>query len=153
MQHITNDDLAVLEDLVPTLEDGREGFTIVAESLEESGRIDLADRMREFGSERALMSEELRRLAADHGEEIEPNGSAAGAAHRGWISVKDALTGDDPHGMLAAAEEGEDHAVKVYEEALERADLTSSLRALVADQAARVRETHDQVRALRDSLD
>jgi uncharacterized protein (TIGR02284 family) len=153
VQHSTQNDISVVKDLVTTLEDGREGFATVAESLDESGHSHLASRMRDFAAERGRMSAELRQYAGKLGEEIEPNGSAVGALHRGWISVKDALTGDDAHAVLAAAEEGEDHAVKAYEEALEENEISPALRELVTSQAAIVRNAHDTVRDLRDSLD
>ena len=49
------------------------------------------------------------------------------------MSVKDALSGSDPSDVLDAAEQGEDHAVKQYEKALEP-DISPALRALVARQ-------------------
>ena len=158
MQHsndiseIKENDISALKDLVTTLEDGREGFNTVAESLDESGHGQLAGRMRDFAAERGRLSAELRQYAAKLGEEIEPKGSAVGALHRGWISVKDALTGDDAHAILSAAEEGEDHAVKAYEEVLEDDEISPALRTLVTSQATVVRNAHDAVRDMRDSL-
>lgn len=150
MLHITGDDIEVVENLIPTLEDGRKGFATVAESLQEAGRDDLADAMRRFAAERGRMSADLQRLVPGNGDA--DNGTVGGALHRSWISLKDALSNNDPHALLAAAEEGEDHAVEAFEGALESADISSGLRAVIADQAASVRAAHDQVRALRDSL-
>lgn len=140
----------VLEDLIETLEDGKKGFEKAAERLEKDGRTDIAGRMREFSQERARFSQELRDLAAREGVEIKEDGSMAGAFHRGWITLTDALTGDDPSAVLSAAESGEDHAVAEFEKALTSAELGEAANAVVARQAAEVKAAHDEVRTFRD---
>ena len=77
-------------------------------------------------------------------------GSVPGALHRSWMALRDALTGDDPYAVLAAAEEGEDHAVAEYRKAVS-ADLPDPVRSTVERQAAEVKTGHDKVKALRDA--
>lgn len=139
-----------IKDLVETLEDGRDGFRKVAEKMTDDGHPDLASQMSGFADQRSRMSSELRDIAAGNGISIEESGSLAAAAHRGWMDLKDALTGDDPGSVLAAAEQGEDHAVEEFESALEDDDLTGPVRDVVTRQLAEIRSTHDQVKALRD---
>jgi uncharacterized protein (TIGR02284 family) len=143
----------VIKDLVETLEDGKEGFSKTAEKLRGDGHTDLANRMMEFSEQRSRFAGELRTYATKAGEEIDESGSAAGALHRGWISLKDALTGDDAHAVLAAAESGEDHAVEEYKDALNEQDIDADLRELISRQAAEVKSAHDEVRNLRDRFD
>lgn len=150
---MATNDVKVIEDLVETLEDGREGFKKTSEKLREDGHPGLAAQMMEFSNQRSRFSSELRSYASSAGVDIDEEGSAGGALHRGWISLVDALTGDDPHAVLAAAEAGEDHAVEEYEDALEDETLTSELRDLVAKQADEIRRAHDTVRDLRDQFD
>lgn len=138
----------VLEDLIETLEDGKKGFRQAADHLDEE-RPDIARQMRDFADERERFSAELREVAAAEGIEIVEEGSVAGALHRGWISIKDALSTNDTHAVLAAAETGEDHAVEEYEAALKE-QLPTQVQEIVARQAAAVRDAHDAVRALRD---
>lgn len=140
---------SVLEDLIETLEDGRKGFEQAADKLRQNGRPDLADTMASFSSQRSQFSAELRMTANAMGHQIDEEGSAAGALHRGWMSLKDALTGDDPHAILAAAETGEDHAVREYRGALGQ-QLPGDLEGIIARQAVEVQNAHDTVRALRD---
>lgn len=140
---------AVLEDLIETLEDGHKGFEAAAEKLQANGHPSLAQTMSEFSAQRRRFSDELRSAARSIGHEIEENGSATGALHRGWIAVKDALTGDDAHAVLAAAETGEDHAVSEYEDALAKG-LPAQIKDVVAKQAADVKAAHDAVKAMRD---
>lgn len=143
----------VIKDLIETVEDGRQGFEKTATKLREDGHPDLASQMVEFSEQRARFSSELREAAARAGVEIEEDGSIAGALHRGWIALSDALTGDDPEAILSAAEAGEDHAVEEYEDALEDDALTGELRELVAKQASEVKQAHDRVRALREGFE
>lgn len=143
----------VIEDLIETVEDGRKGFEKTAERLRKDGYADLASQMSEYSEQRARFASELREAAARGGFEIDEDGSIAGALHRGWIALSDALTGDDPAAVLSAAEAGEDHAVDEYEDALEDDELTGEMRGLVARQASEVKQTHDRVRALRDGFE
>lgn len=143
----------VVKDLVETLEDGKEGFAKAAEKLSGDGRADIAARMLQLSRQRQDFSAELRGLATQHGFEIDESGSAAGALHRGWITLKDALTGDDPHAVLAAAESGEDHAKAEYEKALDEQELLADVRTTISRQATAVMAAHDEVRALRDRTD
>ncbi len=66
------------------------------------------------------------------------------------MSLKDALSGSDPEGVLDAAESGEDHAIKAYKKALD-ADISAGLRTVVQRQATEVKAAHDKVRAMRDA--
>jgi len=146
----TDTTAAVLEDLIQTLEDGRKGFEQAAEHLQGTADGAVTDRMRTFSEQRADFSSELRSIATMQGFEIDEKGSVAGTMHRGWIGLKDAVTGDDPSAVLGAAETGEDHAVSQYEEALKK-DLPPEVRSVIERQAIEVRRAHDQVRNLRDS--
>jgi uncharacterized protein (TIGR02284 family) len=145
------DTTVVLEDLIQTLEDGRKGFEQTADHLQSQADTSITDRMREFARQRANFSTELRSIASVQGFDISEEGSLAGTMHRGWIGLKDALTGDNPAAVLGAAESGEDHAVSEYEQALEK-DLPTEIRTVIERQATEVRRAHDEVRNLRDSL-
>ncbi len=141
----------VVEDLYQTLQDGHLGFSRAAEKLAEDGHDDIASKMRDFSQQRQRMARELIERAQMAGITVETDeGSAAGALHRGWIAMKDALTGDDAHAVLAAAERGEDHAVAEYQDALE-AELPAELKAFVDKQALEVKSAHDTVKQLRDA--
>lgn len=142
-------DASVCKDLIQTLEDGREGFAQGADKLEKDGATDVAAVFRRYSTQRAEFSDELQKLAAEYGEQIEESGTVAAAVHRGWMKLKDALAGDDPKGVLDAAEQGEDHAVKEFKKALE-ADISPEFKAVVQRQFDGVKAGHDEVKALRD---
>ncbi|HXV71292.1 MAG TPA: PA2169 family four-helix-bundle protein [Acidimicrobiia bacterium] len=143
--------ISVIENLLETVENGHKGFGEAAEKLDNDGNPSLAAEMRELSQQRLRMSNELKAIAASEGAPIENgNGTAAGAIHRTYMALRDALTGDDPHAVLAAAEQGEDHAKSEYERALDD-DLPSSVRSVVQRQYGEIQTAHDRVRELRDA--
>lgn len=142
-------DVAVTKDLVETLEDGKEGFAKGAEKLESSGNTREAAVFTQLSEQRNAFSAELRKLAQANGENVDESGSLAGKLHRGWMTLKDALAGSEPDGVLEAAEQGEDHAVDEYDKAL-KAEISPPLRAVVERQGADVKRGHDAVKALRN---
>jgi uncharacterized protein (TIGR02284 family) len=146
-------DESVTKDLIETLEDGKNGFAFGAEKLENDGRADLAATFRRYSEQRAKFSAELRELARHYGDHIEEDGSLAAKLHRGWMSIKDAVAGTDPSGVLDVAEQGEDHAVAAYEWALAEDDISPKLRSVIERQFADVRAAHDDVKSLRASQD
>lgn len=143
-------DAAVTKELMQTLEDGRDGFSAGADRLDKDGETALAQTFRELGDNRGRLADELRGLAASYGDQIDESGTLAAKVHRGWMAVKDALSGSDPDGVLDAAEQGEAHAVSEYEQALDD-DISPEFRAVLQRQLNEIRAAHDQVKVLRDS--
>lgn len=139
----------VLQDLVKVLIDGRKGFAKAADLLSDNGHTDLAETMRLYSEQRQRFVAELREAASGYVTIDDEDGSAGAGVHRAWMSLADTVTGDDPHAVLAVAEQGEDHAKETYEEALAD-DLPSDVRTVVTRQAADVAAAHDEVRELRD---
>ncbi|HMS47144.1 MAG: PA2169 family four-helix-bundle protein [Candidatus Microthrix subdominans] len=147
-----SNDAKVSKNIVEVLEDGKKGFDHAADKLAESNRADLAPMFREFSEQRAGFAAELTTMAAAYGDEIDEHGSVKGTIHRGWMAVKDALSGSDPDGILDAAEQGEDHAVDSYKKALDE-DISPELKDVLRRQMGTVQATHDQVKALRNATD
>ena len=75
----------------------------------------------------------------------------SGSVHRGWINIKSAVTGKNDASIIAEAERGEDIAKKAFEDAGQGRSLPASASAVVRQQAVRVREAHDRVRAMERS--
>lgn len=139
-------DARVTKDLMQTLKDGEDGFARAAERVGDSSA-DLSSTLRQFSQQRSQFYAELDQLAQTYGDDVDDAGSVAGALHRGWISLKDAVTGDSPKPVLDAAVTGEDHAVSEYEKALEE-DLSGGLRAVVERQLGSIRQARDAVSQL-----
>ena len=144
-------DKKVTKEIMETLADGRDGFLKGAEKLTETDAPELAQSFRQYGAQRAAFYDELEKMAASYGDDIEETGSVAAAAHRGWMAIKDALAGSSPSGVLEAAVGGEHHAVNVYEEALKE-DLSPALRDVLARQHREVLAAQTQVEVLAEGL-
>ena len=140
-------DEKVAKDLVETLEDGRNGFASAAEKLRDSERPEVAATLQRLSEQRAGFARDIVAMGHEYGDDVEESGSVAAALHRGWLSLKDALTGDDASGVIGAAVTGEDHAVSEYDEALE-SDLSSGFREVVGRQRVAVVAARDEVKAL-----
>lgn len=145
-----SDDEKVAKELVETLKDGERGFASAAEKLRDSDRPEWATTLENLSKQRADFQAEIVALGHQYGEDVDESGTVAAALHRGWISLRDALTGADPKGVLGAAVTGENHAVSEFEKAL-KADLSSGFREVVSRQHAAVVAARDQVQALQDA--
>lgn len=143
-----SDDEKVAKDLVETLKDGERGFQSAAEKLRDSDHPQWADTLQRLSEQRAGFRREIVGLGHDYGDDVDESPSAGGALHRGWIALKDALTGDDAGGVLGAAVTGEDHAVSEYEKALEQ-DLSAGFRDVVSRQHTAVVDARNEVKALK----
>ncbi|HQZ32771.1 MAG TPA: PA2169 family four-helix-bundle protein [Ilumatobacteraceae bacterium] len=142
-------DETVTQDLIKTLENGREGFQRAAEKLADSNEPALAAEFTTFSEQRGRFASELTAMAASYGDPVDKRSTLPGALHRGWMAVKDMLSGSDASGVLDAAAQGEDHAVEEYETAL-KADISDGLRTVVNRQFADVKAARDRVQAARN---
>jgi len=146
-----SDDAKAAKELVETLKDGERGYASSAEKLRDSDRAEWATTMQRLSEQRAGFRREIVEMGHEYGDDVDTSGTATAAVHRGWMSVKDALAGSKPDGVLDAAEQGEDHAVKEYEQALDE-DISPELRAVVQRQLTEIRAAHDDVKTLRTTL-
>ncbi len=142
-----SDDEKAAKELVETLRDGEKGFASAAEKVRDSDRSEWADTLKRLSEQRATFRREIVELGHAYGDDVDESGTATAALHRGWIALKDALTGDDAGAVLGAAATGEDHAVSEYESALKQ-DLSDGFREVVARQHAAVVAARDEVKAL-----
>ena len=149
MELMDNEDVIdVLNDLLESARDGEYGFRTCAEQTDSGELKDIFLRhSRECAAAALELEHEVRRL----GGEPASGGTVAGALHRGWVSVKAALSTQDDKAVLAECERGEDAAVARYRKALQAA-LPFDVRALVERQRQGAQRHHDEVRALRDSF-
>ena len=143
-----SDVVDVLNDLSEVSKDGEYGFTQCAEHAKSPDiKSTLASRARDCAAGAA----ELQRLVATYGGTPEEHGSATGAMHRGWVSVRSALTSKDDLAVLEEAERGEDSALKSYRKAAAK-DLPADVKAVVQKQLQGTQANHDQIKALRDRV-
>ncbi|MCF6378839.1 PA2169 family four-helix-bundle protein [Nocardioides KLBMP 9356] len=145
-----SDDAKAAKELVETLKDGEKGYASAADKLRDSDRPEWATTMQRFSEQRAGFAREIVEMGHEYGDDVDESGTVTAALHRGWLSLKDAVTGDDPDAVLGAAETGEDHAVKEYEDAL-KMDLSVGFREVVVRQQADVIAARDELKALKNA--
>ncbi|MEP7207275.1 MAG: PA2169 family four-helix-bundle protein [Casimicrobiaceae bacterium] len=142
-----NDNIeSTLNELIETSKDGEQGFQKAAR---EAKAAELTTLFTQCAARCAEGARELQGLVGELGGDPEKSGSIKAALHRGWISVKDAVTHRDDHAVLEEVERGEDYAKAQYKKALEH-DLTPKARTVVERQYQGVIANHDKVKALRD---
>jgi len=145
-----SDDAKAAKELVETLKDGEKGYASAAEKLRDSDRPEWATTMERLSQQRAGFWREIVDMGHEYGDDVDESGSVAAAVHRGWLSLKDAVSGDDPDAVLSAAETGEDHAVSEYEDALKQ-DLSAGFREVVVRQQADVLAARTELKALKSA--
>lgn len=139
------------EELVETCEDGKEGYTTGARDLGESDHPELVAAFTRLAEQRQGFANDLRGLAGAYGDDVEEGGSTGAAVHRGWMKLKDAVTGSGPESILSTAVRGEDHAAKEYEKALAE-DLSADLRTLAEKQLIEIHAARAEVQELLDRV-
>jgi uncharacterized protein (TIGR02284 family) len=138
----------VLKDLIECSKDGEYGFRECAEQVK---REDLKSIFLQRADDCRRGAQELNQLLREFGSTTEEGGSALGAMHRGWVSIKSKLTSYDDKAVLEEAERGEDNAKARYTKALQK-NLPQNVRSVVERQMQGVQRNHDQVKMLRDQL-
>ena len=141
--------IETLNDLVENCKDGEFGFRSCAERAK-------SDELKSFFARRAdrcaASAEELRGVVARLGGTPDDGGSASGALHRGWVSVRTALSLDDDKAVLDECERGEDLAVARYRRALED-PLPADIEAMVRRQYEGALRNHEDIKRLRERAD
>jgi len=141
------DVVKVLNDLLETCRDGEYGFREVAEHTTTPA---LKTTFQKRSGECLKAGSELQAFIVRFGGKIAAGGTASGALHRGWVSVRGALGGLSDQAMLNECERGEDAALARYRKALKEEGLPVDVRDLVERQLQGVQRNHDQIKLLRD---
>lgn len=144
----TNDDtISTLNNLIETCKDGQNGFRNAAESATNP---ELKMLFNTYAQQRAQFAAELQGEVRRLGGDPEKTGSVAAAVHRGWMSVRDAVTtaATDDTAIVAECERGEDYAISAYQGAMKE-NLPSDVASVVQRQYGSVKEAHDRIRDMK----
>lgn len=141
----------VLEDLVETLEDSRQGFNEAADQLGEDGYHEIADELRQFSAQRARFATELRNKGLELGATFDERGSLAGMLHRRWLAFRDTFAPDEAGSVLQEAINGENQARQHYDRVLAESQLPDNIRALVVRQVDEMAAATDRLEELQES--
>lgn len=132
-----------LNRLIESCRDGERGFRHAANHVSSPA---LKALFLEIATERQQFVDALQPHAHRLGGETDADGTAAGALHRGWMSVRDTLVHHDDASVVKEAERGERAALAAFREAIEGL-LPPESRELVESQYAEVRRAHERLKA------
>ena len=144
----SGDVIDALQDLAECSKDGEYGFRACAEQAK---RPDLKSTFLQRADDCRKAAQELNQHILSLGGSSEDHGSAAGALHRGWVSVKATLSSYDDKAVLEECERGEDNAKARYAKALKQ-PLPAAIKLIVERQYQGVVRNHDQIKMLRDQV-
>jgi uncharacterized protein (TIGR02284 family) len=143
-----DDTVSRLEKLIETCREGEDGFRTCAEHVKSE---DLKSVFLARAEDCRLGTMELQQLVAQLGGKPATGSSVTGTLHRGWVSVRRALTGKSDRAILDECERGEDTALDRYRDAI-KSNLPPDVMAVVQRQYEGVKRNHDQIRRLRDQV-
>ena len=143
-------DTTALNTLIGTLIDSVEGYRKAAADTENT-------RFAEMFTARAAGAPAGDHHAAGGGRPARrqpgSDGTTAGAMHRGWINLKEAVLGRDDEAIVNSVESGEDYLKTKFEAVLEHKDLPAEARSAVEQAWTSVKAGHDEMSQLKHAID
>ena len=83
---------------------------------------------------------------------VEEGTTGMGKIYRAWMDVKAVFTGENRHTVLSNCEAGEDAAQSAYSKALQSDSLPAFIREMLTRQQATLKDSHDEIRDLRNQF-
>ena len=143
-------DTTTLNTLIGTLIDSIEGYQKAAADTTNTR---FAEMFNARARERQQVLTTLQAAVARLGGNPEDDGTTAGAVHRGWINLKEAVLGRDDEAIVKEVERGEDYLKEKFEAARRNVDLPAEARAAVEEAWTSVKAGHDEMSALKHAID
>ena len=146
----TSHDIRTLNGLIATTIDSVDGYRTSAQDVQNPR---FAELFTARAGERSSVAEQLRAEVRKLGGSPEDDGTVLASGHRAFVNLKAAVTGRDDQAIVNEVERGEDHIKAKYEAALKDDTLSPQSRTLVETAFASVKSGHDEMSALKHSLD
>jgi uncharacterized protein (TIGR02284 family) len=146
----TSHDIRTLNGLIATTLDSVDGYTEAAKDAQDSR---FAGMFTSRAGERRQVVTALQGEVSRLGGNPEDDGTALAGAHRAFLDLKAAVTGNDDKAVVNEVERGEDHIKAKFEAALKDADLSPETKAAILQAYGSVREGHDEMSQLKHSLE
>jgi uncharacterized protein (TIGR02284 family) len=138
-------DIGVLNTLISTTLDSVKGFR---DAGEDSAGTHSAF-FTEMASERSRVASEMQNRVRELGGDPEDESSTAGALHRGFLNLKEMITGKDDQAIINEVERGEDYIKSKFDAAMEDEDLLPETRGLLQQCYESIRKGHDRASAMK----
>ena len=146
----TSHDIRTLNGLIATTLDSADGYEAAAKDAT-NGRF--TDRFTARAAERRKAVSELQAEVFRQGGNPEDDGTVLAGAHRVFLDLKAAVTGQDDKAIVNEVERGEDHIKAKFESAMQDSDLSAATNAAVGSAWASVKSGHDEMRDLKHSME
>jgi uncharacterized protein (TIGR02284 family) len=143
--------IEILNDLIMINNDRIDGYQrAVKELKQDDGDLKLLfDEM--IVESQQIKSDLAHEIQVLHGD-VEKGSTEMGKIYRAWMDVKAIFTGENRHTILSNCEAGEDAVQRAYKKALEMNRLPAFLRDLLIQQQETLRESHNEIRDLRNEF-
>lgn len=142
--------IGILNDLIRINHDRIEGYEKAMDELKDEDA-DLKALFQRYTNESRQYANELTSEVSRFGGDPADGTTNSGKVYRVWMDLKAAITGKNRKTILDNCEFGEDAAQKAYDMALNTdEDLNPSIREIIVRQKSALRESHDEVKRLRD---
>jgi uncharacterized protein (TIGR02284 family) len=145
-----------LNDLVQINNDRIKGYENAIKETKESGDPG-SDELVSVFNNKILESQQFKSTLTEEvqvlGKDADNTNTVSGTIHRTWLEVKAAFTGHSEKSILEDCEFGEDAIKKAYQSALDEEGLPAYIRDILNDQQAILSQSHDEIKALRDSVE
>lgn len=142
-------DTTALNTLIGTLIDSVNGYQKAAADTD-NGKY--AEMFNARAQERQGAITKLQATVARLGGNPEDDGTTAGAMHRGWINLKEAVVGRDDEAIVNSVESGEDYLKGKFETVLNNKDLPAEAQTAVQEAWQSVKAGHDQMSQLKHAI-
>ena len=141
-------DIEVTNGLIKTTLDSMKGYKDACKDSETQRSAFFG----EMASERSQVATQLQQHVRTLGGDPEDDSSLTGAAHRGFMDLKQAVAGTDEKAIIHEVERGEDHLKDKYEQALQDEKLSTQTRQTIQQCFDSVRKGHAKVSAAKTQM-
>ena len=150
METLTEKTSKAVKDLIIINNDRYEGYKLAADKTKNSSLKEVftkyASQSQQFGKELETLLPEKKYTPAP----LETRNT--GKLYRVWMDIKNALSQNNEHSLLASCEFGEDTAKKTYDEVLQKpGDVSNEILTVIRSQREQLQQAHDKIKSLRDS--
>ena len=136
-------DKSALKTLYTRLIDSRDGYEQAVERLDSETHKPL---FRDMIERRTRNASQIRTYLAQQGEQMDEDGSLLAAAHRTFLSMKDAVTGAGDEAVLEEVIRGEESLLKAYDEAIAEAGGSDPEYAFIVQQHSELKAKIEELR-------
>lgn len=143
-------DISILNGLIATTIDSADGYEQAAKNSESTR---FGGLFTSRAAERRQIAKLLQHEVSNLGGTAQDDGTILAGAHRMFLNLKSAVTGQDDKAIINEVEAGEDHIKGKFEDALEDRELSAQVRTIVETSYATVKEGHDEMRDLKHSME